>query len=94
MVRENIRSWSDFDQDGLSRHHIPQIEVHWTFFIGILEWQNVHTPKPNTLEDLKLATHQEIWKVTQNIYRDVTNNFKKRREHVIEQKWRHVQHVL
>jgi hypothetical protein len=54
--------------------------------VGILEKQSVHTPKPNTLKNLKLAIHHEIWKDTPNIYRNVINNFKKRCEHVIEQK--------
>jgi hypothetical protein len=73
-------------------HHIPPIEVHCTFFMEILEWQSVHIPRPNTLEDLKLALQQEIWKFTTNIYRNVINNLK-RRDHVIKQKWRHVQNV-
>jgi hypothetical protein len=72
----------------------PRLKSTGPFLIEILEWQSVNTPKQNTVEDHKLAIHHGIWKITPNIYRNVINNFTKRREHVIEQKRRHVQHVL
>jgi hypothetical protein len=49
-------------------HYIPPIKVQWTFYYWdlILEWQSANTPKSNTLEDLELAIHHEIWKLPQN----------------------------
>lgn len=82
-----------FRTDCVWSPHSPDLSPLDFFLWGYLK-DKVYAPKPNTLEDLKLAIHRETRNVTPDICRNVINNFKKRLELGIEQKGRHVEHVL
>lgn len=79
------RKLISFRTDCVWPPHFPDLSPLDFFLWGYLK-DKVYAPKPNTLEDLKLAIHREIRNVTSDICRNVINNFKKRLELVIEQK--------
>lgn len=73
--------------------HSPDLSPLDFFLWGYLK-DRVYSPAPASLEDLKISIKREIRNISTDTCKSVICNFKKRLDVVIQQKGRHLEHLL
>ena len=73
--------------------HSPDLNPLDFFLWGYLK-EKVYTPRPENLQDLKTAIRREVQRIKVCMCSNAVRNFDKRLDVVIEQKGRHIEHMV